>query len=362
MLRLPLRRLGAPSMAALGLALLAACTADPLQLDGRACGPGDECVDGYVCDTARNVCVRPGQDSGTDASGGSGATAGSAGSGTGGSGGSGATAGSGGSGATAGTGGSAGSGGSGGKPGCTGTTADCDGNAANGCEVDTSSDPLNCGACGRACSGAHVASVECTAGRCTSTCDLGYANCSTPAAPNSDDGCETNATSSSDCGGCGNSCLSQGSAGGLVCSAGSQCSCNNDSKRCHIGPAKGTCDAATGLCKCGGNTCRPGEVCTKSGASDVCTCNGKAGCGPSQTCCQTPGQCIDLDTSAANCGACGHACPAGFTCSSGTCGCTGNAQCNAGSAGSCDTASGHCVCNGKTCGVGERCQPSGACG
>ena len=36
---------------------------------------------------------------------------------------------------------------------CNAGCADCDGNAANGCEVDTQDDPANCGGCGVQCSG-----------------------------------------------------------------------------------------------------------------------------------------------------------------------------------------------------------------
>jgi hypothetical protein len=48
---------------------------------------------------------------------------------------------------------------------CASGTADCDGNAANGCEVMTASDANNCGACNHVCGGA----VACSSGMCTPT-------------------------------------------------------------------------------------------------------------------------------------------------------------------------------------------------
>ncbi|MBN9167598.1 MAG: hypothetical protein BGO98_34045 [Myxococcales bacterium 68-20] len=48
--------------------------------------------------------------------------------------------------------------------------ADCNGNEADGCEVDTTSDPRNCGGCGIVCDG--VAGQACVAGKCVvAPCD-----------------------------------------------------------------------------------------------------------------------------------------------------------------------------------------------
>ena len=47
---------------------------------------------------------------------------------------------------------------------CRQGAADCNGNLADGCEVNTDSDPRNCGACGRACDA--VAGQACVGGRC----------------------------------------------------------------------------------------------------------------------------------------------------------------------------------------------------
>lgn len=42
--------------------------------------------------------------------------------------------------------------------------ADCNGNDVDDCEVDTDSDPRNCGACGRACDA--IAGQACVGGQC----------------------------------------------------------------------------------------------------------------------------------------------------------------------------------------------------
>ena len=59
--------------------------------------------------------------------------------------------------------------------------ANCSGNPATGCDTDdtTTSD---CGGC-RGCSSANTTTVECTGGLCKSTCQAGWGNCSFPAAP-----------------------------------------------------------------------------------------------------------------------------------------------------------------------------------
>ena len=47
---------------------------------------------------------------------------------------------------------------------CTTGSADCNGNPQDGCEVDTMSDPQNCGGCGITCDG--IAGQACAGGRC----------------------------------------------------------------------------------------------------------------------------------------------------------------------------------------------------
>jgi len=241
--------------------------------------------------------------------------------------------------------------------GCAAGTADCNNNIADGCETNTATNIDHCGGCGRACSGTNVASKSCTAGVCDSTCDLGFANCTMPAIGN-DNGCERNAREDdANCGGCGNDC-----SGGLDCDRGPLqqkfcgCSTNNE---CGGG---GNCSAQAGLCTCNGTTCGAGEVCM----GNACTCNGGAACAANMLCCQNPAACVDPYTDAANCGACGRACPTGFVCGgmipqAPACRCDADADCNAGTAGTCG-GNGQCTCGATACGVGERCLPNGMCG
>jgi hypothetical protein len=233
---------------------------------------------------------------------------------------------------------------------------DCDHAPDNGCERSLFTDVDHCGACGRACSDLHVASKECMAGVCVSTCELGFGNCQRPST-GPDDGCELAVTAdSANCGSCGNSCEAQ--TPGLVCGAfvPNLCGCT-DNNACRVGGSTGTCDA-TGVCKCGPSRCQPGETCRPAQGPDVCSCNDGAACAAGEVCCDLPNGCRNISTDPTSCGACGHACPAGFVCNGGACACGTDVDC--GSSGTC--AAGQCVCNGTMCPPGKRCLAGGSCG
>jgi len=91
--------------------------------------------------------------------------------------------------------------------------ADCDANPANGCEVSTRDSAMNCGACGNRCAPMGDAAVgACSAGRCALVCPAGRGDCDGNAA----NGCETDTTTSAtNCGVCGVACGT-----GVSCSAG----------------------------------------------------------------------------------------------------------------------------------------------
>jgi hypothetical protein len=92
--------------------------------------------------------------------------------------------------------------------------ADCDSNTSNGCEVNTQTSTTNCGVCGNFCIAANGTS-SCVGGTCQiAACNAGFGNCDSSAA----NGCEVNLQNSpSNCGACGNVCLSGACVGG-VCS------------------------------------------------------------------------------------------------------------------------------------------------
>jgi hypothetical protein len=83
--------------------------------------------------------------------------------------------------------------------------ADCDGEEANGCEVDTRSSAEHCGRCGRPCAAPSGMTAACAMGRCMA-CPEGLRACGAR--------CADTATDPAHCGACGVSC------GGLRCVSG----------------------------------------------------------------------------------------------------------------------------------------------
>jgi hypothetical protein len=97
--------------------------------------------------------------------------------------------------------------------------ADCDGNAANGCEVDLRSDVAHCGACATACpSGQRRAHLR--GGRVRRRpAPTGFADCD----GNPANGCEVDtAHERAHCGACGNACAARPTP--PACAAGAACS------------------------------------------------------------------------------------------------------------------------------------------
>jgi hypothetical protein len=93
---------------------------------------------------------------------------------------------------------------------CTNGFKDCDMNEGTGCEINVTNDVNNCGGCGTKCTpGANVTGVSCSNQVCAITgCAGGFANCNGTFG----DGCEINTTNDPlNCGGCGHNC------GGLPC-------------------------------------------------------------------------------------------------------------------------------------------------
>jgi hypothetical protein len=89
---------------------------------------------------------------------------------------------------------------------CKAGWTDCNGSSADGCEVQESSDPSNCGACGKSCKYSN-ASAKCVTASCQiDKCTSGFGNCD----GQEDTGCETDLTTSkANCGSCSRACGGQ---------------------------------------------------------------------------------------------------------------------------------------------------------
>jgi hypothetical protein len=235
-------------------------------------------------------------------------------------------------------------------------------------------DVHNCGACGHDCTTlSHVSgAVECVAGVCSfslSSCAPGWSECGEDAGA----GCETNVTTASNCGSCGNGCdggapLCAGSGSAFACSSG--CPANAPT------PCGSSCvdtTSSAGNCKTCGNACtttvaNAQPVCATSACTFACN-TGYAACN---------GSCVDFATDDGNCGGCGaaYACAGGKTCQSSQCACTSNshdcqgtcvantsiATCGS-SCTSCPAPSsgtGSATCDGTACGIS--CTSGTACG
>jgi hypothetical protein len=86
---------------------------------------------------------------------------------------------------------------------CNAGYGNCDMVYANGCEINLQNNVNHCGACNNVCPTRANSVKTCTNGVCGFVCNAGYGNCN----GNSADGCEINLmTSSTNCGSCGNAC------------------------------------------------------------------------------------------------------------------------------------------------------------
>ena len=214
---------------------------------------------------------------------------------------------------------------------CNAGFADCDGNVATGCETNTASDVLNCGACGNACPIPANATATCANGQCGFTCNTGFVldtdgTCDVPpGSVGGGGGCDENTDCQTGvC--CANVC--QECCAPADCAAGAP---PNTSPTC----AAGTCGypCATGFHACGGacvsnadpltcgNRCEPCPTATPSCVGGVCT----AACSTAADCPSPTGVCQTATCAAGVCGvgpaAAGSGCLAvpGNSCSRGLC-------------------------------------------
>lgn len=210
---------------------------------------------------------------------------------------------------------------------CTAPFASCDANAANGCEINTSTDANNCNGCGNKCSDVVknvVGTISCGSSTCTysGVCADGWGDCD----GNKSNGCETNLkTSATHCGSCPNAC-SAPTLGTAICVDGA-CDFTCPAKRC--GSVCAAC-CTDGDCPLdNANLCKdpsctnPGLVSATCGFKDkVCV---QKECYTDVTCIPATGECASSPKSGGTCkgDALGCCDPPGSmgTCSSGTCDC-----------------------------------------
>lgn len=180
---------------------------------------------------------------------------------------------------------------------CEAPTVACGSTCAN-----LQTDARNCGACGNVCPSPSGATVRCVSGTCSVVaCGVAHADCDGNAA----NGCETDITTRTNCGTCGNACT-----GDLSC-VGGACDCYNlATMRCGDRCARPGDPTNCGRC---GNACTDHEFC--DGLAGICRSCGMSSSGHLLTRCDNV--CRDLLDDSDNCGACGNRCAAG--CFSGVC-------------------------------------------
>jgi hypothetical protein len=199
---------------------------------------------------------------------------------------------------------------------CQDRRANCDGQLQNGCEADLTS-VSSCGRCGRDCTAlTNVTSARCSDGSCRDlSCAMGTADCNGDAA----DGCERSLRTGSDCGACDSPCApahAQADCSSGQCRAGK---CETGYGDCD-GDARNGCETSLGnSANCGacGRTCAAGVQCQNGS----CGCSQDSDCSAGQSCCDgkclgTNGTCFvwpcipgtDLSANKPNCGGCGNVC------------------------------------------------------
>jgi hypothetical protein len=214
---------------------------------------------------------------------------------------------------------------------CTKPWIRCNTDDSDGCEVNASTDVMNCGGCGMVCPGLH-GKPSCVSSSCAIECDDGFGDCDGDART----GCETSTTDVDNCGSCGNKCPStdgepncvDGKCGHTACEAGKgdcdgdmvcEADLGSDTNNCGrcgnvCSVANGTADCVSGVCviahcddgwdNCDDSSSDAGYAtgCETNVASDIKNCGG---CGQ---------RCDKVSNATGTCqdGSCALVCNSGF--------------------------------------------------
>ena len=213
---------------------------------------------------------------------------------------------------------------------CERNYADCDGNVANGCEVNIQTDLNHCGGCStgavsHACDYLH--GEYCSGGECGRSCATGTTLCGTTCVNlaanhatrcNETTGALTCVPGYADCDhNPANGCEVSIKSDSLNCGA---CTTSTESHRCGAGKS---CENGTCSTSCMSPTQVCGEICLEFSVNHVASCSGSA-----VTCVSGYANCdgkasngceVNLKTDRQNCNVCGHACGAGSVCEDGHC-------------------------------------------
>ncbi len=244
-----------------------------------------------------------------------------------------------------------------GRSGCEGDVTDycCD----DGCK-DLGTDRMNCGGCGNRCAREEVCRPnaelfglgECFCEHVGEPCPSGEWTACCPS------GCVDILDDRTNCGRCGNDCLS--SRRGDICALDGEgeptCFCGRVGVECGgdawctevtepEGRACGCADLNNDPVNCGscGNTCSSNEACTEGSCGCFTTEGVRDRCSSDEVCCAGFG-CTDLDSNEDNCGDCGVRCSMGEVCIDGACACSGDDACDDGNRCTTDLCSGgRCV-------------------
>jgi len=188
---------------------------------------------------------------------------------------------------------------------CTSGWKECDGDVTEPCETNTLTSTRNCGDCGAKCELPHAESA-CVGGSCQiDTCVEPWILCNTEES----DGCEVNSsTDAMNCGGCGLVCPA---VHGKAKCVSSTCAieCEDGWGDCDEDPLTG-CESSVGdVENCGG--C--GKACPSDEGTPFCL-DGECGatmCDDGMGDCDGDMECeTSLDDDVKNCGRCGHICAA----------------------------------------------------